>query len=261
MADIFLSTLAHGALFVFIYMTLWYIVASVAKRSDLADVAWGLGLILLTMLILVSYENVSLRPILVSLLIFIWGLRLSLYIYLRNSGGVENFRYCKLREEWGKYFFLKSYLEIFILRGVLLMLVAIPVLYINTFGGGELGFLDYFGAGIWLLGFALESVSDWQLSVFLKTPENKGKLLKSGLRAFSRHPNYLGEVLQWSGIFFMALSLPYGYLTIVGPLTMVLIISKSINASAVEKNIAQDQEIEEYKKDTGILFPRFRKRV
>ena len=124
-----------------------------------------------------------------------------------------------------------------------------------------MGFLDYFGAGIWLLGFALESVSDWQLSVFLKTPENKGKLLKSGLRAFSRHPNYLGEVLQWSGIFFMALSLPYGYLTIVGPLTMVLIISKSINASAVEKNIAQDQEIEEYKKDTGILFPRFRKRV
>ncbi len=261
MADIFLSTLAHGALFVFIYMTLWYVVASVAKRTDLVDVAWGLGFILLTMLILVSYENVGFRPILVSLLVFAWGLRFSLYIYLRNSGGVENIRYRKLREEWGKYFFLRSYFQIFIFRGILLILVAIPVLYINTFGGGELGFLDYLGAGLWLLGFALESMSDWQLSGFLKTPENKGKLLKSGLWALSRHPNYLGEILQWSGIFLMVLSLPYGYLTIVGPLTMVLIIFKSINASAVEKNTARNQEIKEYKKNTGVLFPQFWRRV
>lgn len=261
MVDVFLSTLAHGALFVFVYMTLWYVVASLAGRSDLIDVAWGLGFILLTMLILVSYENASIRPILVSFLVFMWGLRLSLYIYLRSSRGTENLRYRKLREEWGRLFFLRSYFQIFILRGVLLVLIAVPVLYINTFGGGEIGYLDYLGAGLWLLGFALEAAGDRQLSRFLKTSGNKGKLLKSGLWAISRHPNYLGEVLQWSGIFLIALSLPYGYLTIIGPLAVVLMISKSISASAIEKNISQNQEILEYKKNTGVLFPRLRKRA
>ncbi|TSC59589.1 MAG: hypothetical protein LiPW15_609 [Parcubacteria group bacterium LiPW_15] len=235
MADIFLDTLAHGALFVFIYMTLWYVVATVAKRSDLIDVAWGLGFILLTMLILVSYENASFRPILVSLLVFVWGLRLSMSVFWRNSGRGESSRYRKLREEWGKYFFLRSYLKIFMFRGVLLLLVAVPVVYINTFGGGELEFLDFLGAGLWLLGFLFEAASDRQLSKFLRVPENKGKAMEGGLWLIFSHPNYLGEAAEWWGIFLMALPLPYGYLTIVGPLAITLVILKNSRNTATEE--------------------------
>ncbi len=212
MADIFFNTLAHGALFVFIYMTLWYIVSLMAKRTDLVDVAWGLGFILLAMLILVSYENASVRPILVSLLVFAWGMKVSLRAYLKNGGGTEDSRYRELRARWRRNFFLWSYLRIFMWRGALLMLIAIPVLYINTFGGGELGLLDYFGAGLWFIGFAFEFLSDRWLSRFLKAPENKRK--------------YLGEGLQWSGILLMALSLPYGYLTIIGPIVAIILIKQ-----------------------------------
>lgn len=212
MVDMFLSTLAHGALFVFIYMTLWYVVALAAKRTDLINVAWGLGFILLTMLILVSYENASVRPILVSLLVFVWGLKVSLRAYFKSDGGAEDSNYRELRAKWGRNFFIWSYLRIFMWRGALLMLIAIPVLYINTFGGGELGFLDYFGAGFWFIGFVFEFVSDRRLSRFFGAPGNKIK--------------YLVEALQWSGIFLMALSLPRGYLAIIGPIVAGLLIKQ-----------------------------------
>lgn len=261
MVEVFFNSLLGGAFFIFIYMTLWYLVATVTKRSDLADIAWGLGFILLSMLILVSYENASFRPILVSLLVFVWGLRLSMRIFLRNSGKSEDSRYRKWREEWGRWFSLRSYFQIFMLQGFFIVLIALPVIYINTFGGGELGILDIFGVLVWLIGFFFEAVGDWQLSKFLKDPTNKGKIMQAGLWSLTRHPNYFGEVAEWWGIFLIALSVPYGYLTVIGPLTITFLILKVSGIPMLERKYIGNAEFEEYKKNTNAFFPGLRKEI
>lgn len=228
MLEIFLASLSGAAFFMFIYMTLWYIVATTAKRIDLIEVAVGLGLVLTAMLILVSFENASFRPIIVSLLAFIWGLRLSLFMFLRNSARSENPRYQALREKWGKCFFLRGYFEIFLMRGAVILVIALPVIYVNTFGGGELGFLDFIGLAIWLAGFGFEFIGDYQLSKFLNNPANAGKTMKSGLWAIVAHPNYVGEMAMWWGIFLMALAIPYGYLMVISPLMVMFLFFRRV---------------------------------
>jgi len=102
-------------------------------------------------------------------------------------------------------------------------------------------------------------VGDWQLSQFIKDPSNKGKIIQSGLWKYSRHPNYFGEVVQWWGIFLMALSLPNGIITIIGPLTITILILFVSGIPMLEKKYENNPEFAEYKKRTSAFFPRFPK--
>ena len=117
---------------VLLYMTGWFIAAQIRGRNDIADVAWGLGFILVAIVSLISGGAFSARGLLVSGLVLTWGVRLALHIHSRNRGRGEDPRYRKWREEWGKWFVLRSFLQVFMLQGVLLLLVAVPIVFVNT---------------------------------------------------------------------------------------------------------------------------------
>jgi steroid 5-alpha reductase family enzyme len=126
---------------------------------------------------------------------------------------------------------------------------------INTMKGGVLNVLDLLGIIIWIVGFYFESTGDAQLKKFIADPANKGKLMDKGLWHYSRHPNYFGEVTMWWGIFVIALSVPYGIVSIIGPIVITILITKISGIPLVEKSFAGKPGFDEYKRTTSIFFP------
>jgi steroid 5-alpha reductase family enzyme len=202
----------------------------------------------------------SARSLLVNFLVTVWGVRLAWHIAVRNHAKPEDHRYAAWRASW-KYFYLRSYVQIFLLQGVFLYVILLPVTFIHASEFVPLTLLDAAGALVWFVGFFFESIGDRQLKNFLNDPHNKGKIMDRGLWAYSRHPNYFGEVLQWWGIFLIALSLPYGYATIVGPLLITCLILFVSGVPMLEKKYAGRPDFEAYKKRTSMFVPMPQKKM
>lgn len=251
MTEVLLITAAS----ILVYMTAWFIAAQIRGRNDIADVAWGLGFILATIVSLLAGGIYPLRGLLVSGLVLLWGIRLAVHIHSRNRGKGEDKRYRQWREEWGTWFVLRSFLQVFLLQGILLLMVAVPVIFVNQAPATPLGWLDLLGLAIWLTGFCFESVGDRQLLKFIRNPANKGKLMTTGLWRYTRHPNYFGEVTLWWGIWLMTLTLSGGWLTIIGPLTITFLILKVSGIPMLEKHYEERADFQEYKRRTSPFFP------
>lgn len=235
------------------YMTFWFIVSVIKKRNDVADTAWGMGFILMAWLSFVI-SDFSFKALLVNCLVTIWGFRLTLHIFHRNKNKPEDSRYLEWRKTW-KNFYLRSYFQVFLLQGVLLFIISLPVIFINHAVSTSFGIMEVAGLIIWITGFYFETTGDRQLKEFISNPANKGKLMDRGLWKYSRHPNYFGEVTQWWGIFIIALSLPGSLFTIMGPITITTLILFVSGIPLLEKKYAGRPDFEKYKKRTSVFFP------
>jgi steroid 5-alpha reductase family enzyme len=241
---------------VLVHMTAWFVIALIKKRNDIADLAWGLGFILLAWVAYFLQFEPTTRMALVAILVTIWGFRLAFHIRSRNHGKGEDFRYKKWREDWGRWFVPRTYLQVFLLQGVLMLIVAAPILFIGAFDiGSPVYCLDYLGVNLWIIGFIFEALGDYELSQFIKKPQNKGRIMRYKLWKFTRHPNYFGEVLQWWGIFVIALSVPFGIYSIIGPLAITFLILFVSGIPMLEKKYEGNPEFEEYKRTTSSFFP------
>jgi steroid 5-alpha reductase family enzyme len=240
----------------FIYMNLWFIVALIKKRNDVADIAWGLGFVLLAWLafFLGAQESVGL---LVALLVTLWGGRLAFHIYKRNHQKPEDYRYQKWRQEWGVWVYARSYFQIFILQGALLYIIALPILLINQGYQYELSHVMILGMFVWMIGFVFEVVGDKQLAQFVSDARNKGKILQTGLWRYTRHPNYFGEVAQWWGIWIIALGAPMGVYAIISPLLITFLILKVSGVPLLEEKLKRNPEFAQYAARTSTFIPWF----
>lgn len=239
------------------YMSLWFLISLFRKRNDVADVAWGLGFVLLAWTSFFLSGRSGTRGELVGILVSAWGSRLAWHIHARNRGKAEDYRYMAWRRQWGRWFYARSYAQVYLLQGGLLFLIALPVLIINRSAGRTLGLLDGIGVAVWFGGFVFESAGDAELARFAKNPLNKGKLLQSGLWQYTRHPNYFGEVAQWWGIWLVALGVPGGWFGIIGPLTITILILKVSGIPMLERKMAENPDFAEYKKRTSMFLPWF----
>jgi steroid 5-alpha reductase family enzyme len=125
------------AAILFSYMTVWFGISLFKKRNDLADIAWGLGFVLLSWSGWWLSGNMTQRGLVVAVLVSIWGLRLALHIFLRNRKKTEDSRYAAWREQWGKWFVLRSYFQVYLLQGFLLFLIVLPVLSLQKNSTGS----------------------------------------------------------------------------------------------------------------------------
>jgi steroid 5-alpha reductase family enzyme len=237
------------------YMSLWFVISLIKKRNDVADIAWGLGFVLVAWASFILAGTASARGLLVGLLVSIWGLRLAWHIHARHRGKAEDYRYRAWREEWGRWFYLRSYVQVYLLQGGFLFLIAAPVLLINASASTPLGILDALGVVVWLIGFYFEAVGDAQLARFIADPGNKGKLLQDGLWGYTRHPNYFGEAAQWWGLWIIALSVPNGRLAIIGPITITFLLLKVSGIPLLEKRMEQHPDFAAYKARVSIFVP------
>lgn len=253
--------LFYSAAFIFLYMTCVFCLALLKKDNSLVDIAWGLGFIGVAILTIFLKEGWTTRQVIVSCLVSIWGLRLALHIALRKRGRGEDFRYAKWRQDWGRWFVLRSYFQIFMLQGVFLFIIALPIILVNFSSREDLTAMDLLGIGVWCIGFIFEAVGDYQLVQFKKQPANKGKIISTGLWKYTRHPNYFGEVVMWWGIFLLALSVENGWLAVFSPFTITFLLLRVSGVTMLEKKYQGNPEFEAYAERTNAFFPWFPKKA
>ncbi len=248
-----MSTLALALL---AYMTTWFLVALARRDNSLADVAWGGGFVFLAAAALVLRGEVYPRSLLATALVTAWGVRLALHVAARNRGRGEDFRYAAWRQQWGESWVWRSYLQVFLLQGALLYVVALAVVRINLATPAGLTWLDLAGGLLWLKGFLWETVADWQLVRHSRNPATAGTLLDRGLWRYSRHPNYFGEALQWWGIWLLALSVPGEWWTVVSPLTITVLLLFVSGVPMLERSLAERVPgYRDYQRRTSVFLP------
>lgn len=261
-----MTALVISACFLFGYMCAAYVVAMLSNDTGIADVAYGGGFAIVAWTTYLQGQG-TIAGFIVSALVTIWGLRIATRIYLRNRGRGEDFRYAKWRAEWGKSFLIRSFFQVFLLQGLIIFIVSLPVAILNVDDTSpSIALFGYLGIIIWLKGFFFEAVGDYQLDRFLNKPENKGHIMHTGLWKYTRHPNYYGESLMWWGIAITAyfnLALWDGYLiplvVFVSPILITFLLIKVSGIPMVEKHL-EGMEWAEYKKKTSVFIPWFPKK-
>lgn len=249
------SVALFAAGIVFLYMTAAFAVALRLRNNGIADVAWGPGFIVTGWAVFLLRGPGHPRPWLVLALVTLWGGRLAWHVFRRNRGREEDFRYAAWRRQWGKCFVPRTFLQVFMLQGLFLLIILAPVLLVVGQGQPGLGWLDLLGGLLWLKGFLFEAVGDRQLAAFRRDPANRGRLIASGLWRYSRHPNYFGESLQWWGIAVIALSVPRGWLGLIGPAVITFLLLFVSGVPLLEKKYSGRPDWEEYKKRTPVFIP------
>jgi steroid 5-alpha reductase family enzyme len=243
-----------AAVAIFFYMTVLFVIAAMIKDNSIADIAWGWGFILVSLVALLKNGNYIARPLLTSGLVLIWGLRLSIHIFFRHLGKGEDRRYRAWREEWGSRVLVNSFFRVFMLQGLLLLGIAYPMVQICAAPGSSLTFLDMAGCIFWGAGFTIEALSDYQLGIFKKDPKNRGRLMMTGLWRYSRHPNYFGESLVWTGIALLAMAT--GAWTALGsPLLITFLLVFLSGIPLVEREQEKNPGFAEYRRKTSAFIP------
>ncbi len=236
-----------------------FFLAQIIKNNSILDVFWGLGFVIAVDVALALTYNFSLPSLLVSFFVSIWGLRLAYHIFRRNKGKPEDKRYSQFRQAWKGNFLLKSYLQLFVLQGALLQIIAFSAIGVIVFRTDGLRVIEVLGAIVWGIGFFFEVVGDWQLSNFKNNPRNKGKVMTHGLWSLTRHPNYFGEATMWWGIWLFSLSTPVGLIAIVSPILITFMLMKVSGVTMLEQHYQGNDAYEQYKRNTPAFFPTFRK--
>ncbi|MBN2077887.1 MAG: DUF1295 domain-containing protein [Spirochaetes bacterium] len=257
---LFGETIVISAIIVFCYMTALFIVAMAAGDNSIADIAWGPGFIIVALAAILREGEPGARQAVVAVMVTIWGLRLAIRIFRRNYGRGEDPRYRKWREEWGRLFVLRSYLQVFLLQGAILLLNALPLMIIASSGEKGIGWSDALGIAIWCVGFLFEALGDHQLDRFVKDPSNRGTILRTGLWRYSRHPNYFGEAALWWGIGVIALSSSWGWIGLIGPMVITAMLLFVSGVPMTERMMEGTPGWEEYRSATSAFIPWFPKK-
>ncbi len=249
-----LATFLQTALFIFCYMSGWFVIALIKKRNDVADIAWGLGFVGIAFFLFLT-TTPTLQSVILYMLIAIWGIRLALHIGLRSKGKPEDFRYKKWREEWGNSFLLRSYLQVYLLQGFFMLIISLPIIVVSVAPVANTNPYVLAGVFIWLIGFAFEAIGDYQLMVFIKNKKNKSDIMQTGLWKYTRHPNYFGELLVWWGIFIIILPQQYGVWAIISPVTISYLLLYVSGIPMLEAKYKHNEQFQDYKKRTSAFFP------
>jgi steroid 5-alpha reductase family enzyme len=243
-------------------LTILWIVSVIITNASIVDLFWGFGFVAANGCYFLLSGDHSTRSMLLIGLVSLWGLRLSIYLAFRNLGKGEDFRYQEFRRKYGptRYWWI-SFFQVFLLQGILLMLVSLPLLGANMGSQSDsLNWIDYLGILVWIIGFSFEAGGDFQLSRFKRNPENKGKVLNAGFWKYTRHPNYFGDSAVWwaYAIFSIAAG---SYWQIVGSVLMTLLIIKVSGVALLEKSLNKTKpQYAEYIRKTSSFFPWFPKK-
>jgi steroid 5-alpha reductase family enzyme len=260
---------------IFIHFTIYFFRAVKQNNFGIIDIGWGQGFVFVVWLLMIYRvfilgENANAIGYLTLVLTSIWGIRLSSHIGQRNHGKPEDKRYVAMRAKIKPpYVLLKSYVNIFLLQALFMLIIAL-VLVFNVMSGFAnpvnpvMLIPIMLGVVVWLGGYFFQSVGDRQLAIFVANPDNKGKLMTQGLWAYTRHPNYFGEVLMWWGIAILGFANGFGVaialIGLISPLVVTWLLRYVSGVPLLEKHMKTKPGFSDYEKTTNIFFPWFPKK-
>lgn len=253
----------HNILFiVFIYlffqMILVWVIAKKINNPSVIDVAWPIGLMLSGLIYLFS-QGINLRLLIISVILIVWGARLASYLYLsRIKKGIVDKRYLMLSQDWKISQSLDYFLN-FELQGLFIFIMSIVFMFAASQSRTSLNWIDFIGIALCLIGIIGESISDMQLQTFKKN--NTGKVCNLGFWNYSRHPNYFFDWITWCGFACFALQSSYGWIGLISPLLLFLLMTKVTGPMTEQGSIDSRGELYlQYQRTTSMFFPWFKKK-
>ena len=198
------------------------------------------------------------RAMVVAAIVAIWTIRLGSFLFRRiHAAGGTDQRFAKIKVNPPRFLVAWSLQAVWVIFTASAALVVITSQETRS-----LGVFFWVGVALWIIGFTFEVIADEQKRRFKADPSNEGRFIKSGLWAWSQHPNYFGEITLWFGILVIAMPLLSGwsYLTIISPIFVALLLTKisGINLldSIAKKRWGEDPEYQDYIRKTPVLFPK-----
>ena len=238
------------------------LITSSEKYFDFTGMVATLLLVLTSMFALLSSgAEASIRSVFVATFVSVWTLRLGIFLYKRIVKAGEDRRFRDIKKS------LPKFLMTWTLSALWVFLTTVNAITLITLNPLEpIGVFFVFGALLWLLGFGFEVIADRQKKHFSEQPENKGRFITQGLWSISRHPNYFGEIILWTGIAIISLPFLSGwqFVTLVSPVFVFLLLTRISGLpfleEKAEKKWGENKDYIEYKKRTPILVPFFGKK-
>ena len=228
--------------FSFFILILW-IISILIKDISIIDTAFA-PIILLITLLAIFLSN---APIIIKSIIFtsvsIWSIRLTYLMLQRKIGHGEDARYTKLRD-WkkpGLNLNLFTLRQVYFLQGVVIWCVTLPIQFVLSVDkNAVISLINQIGLVIIVIGFIWEVISDIQLNNFKNNPIQTKDFLKTGLWAYSRHPNYFGEVVFWWGIYIFSISNYFSLISIIGPVVFTYLIFNITGVKTMDKRMSKN---------------------
>ncbi len=232
-----------------------FLVAKSKNKHDFLDIIWGMGFIIAAVFSYVIGKQ-SQVGLIMTILVIIWGVRLTRHLFKRIKNSKEDYRYQEYRKNYkGNNFDLYFFFRMYVVQYLLNIIIGFNVIFINIYNGVDVTLMTYIGVLVWIIGFIFESVGDHQLKVFKSDKNNKGKLMTTGLWKYTRHPNYFGEATQWWGLYFIAISNFTNLWLIFSPITITLLVRFVSGVPLLEKKYDGREDWEEYKRKTSVFIP------
>lgn len=234
-----------------------FVPASRAKTERFYDLTGSLTYLTVTVVAILLSDSPDVRAVIVAALVTVWALRLGSFLFRRVRRDGRDGRFDEIKTNPLRFF------SAWTIQGLWVLLTLACALAIIT--GAErksIGLVAILGIALWLAGFAVEVAADRQKAAFRKDPANEGRFITTGLWAWSRHPNYFGEILLWTGIAVMALPVLTGWrwVTLISPLFVYLLLTRVSGVPLLEKRAAKrwgdEEEFQRYTATTPVLFPR-----
>jgi steroid 5-alpha reductase family enzyme len=238
-----------------------FVFSIVFNNSSVYDAYWSVAPpVIAVYLVKLFPEGNQTRQFIVVALVFFWSIRLTANWFRGWQGFIhQDWRYTSIAQKTGKWYWPVSFLGIHFMPTIFVFLGCLPLWYSISYNT-PINVFDVVATLFTFFAILTEWTADEQLIKFRKGRTDNG-YMKSGLWAFSRHPNYLGEICFWGGMFLFVLSSTgfktfAGYWTIAGFISMVILF-KFISIPLMEKrNIERKPGYQEYLKKVPALLPR-----
>jgi steroid 5-alpha reductase family enzyme len=255
------NALLSAAVAIVILMLVTWLVSLAVANASIVDIVWGLGFVTVAWVVRIRLSDaghgLDERQWLLVAMTTIWGLRLAGYLFWRNHGKGEDYRYRAMRTRYGTRFPLISLGTVFGLQGLLMWIVSLPVQLGQADASPDLGVVAWLGVAIWLLGLAFEVIGDAQLARFKADPSHAGQVMDRGLWRYTRHPNYFGDACVWWGIALVAAETGTGAWGLIGALVMTILLRRVSGVTLLEKSLVKRREgYVDYVRRTSPFVPR-----
>lgn len=242
---------------VVLFLGLW-VVELRQRDASLVDAGWSASLGALALWYALRGDGLAERRWLLAALVGLWSLRLTYHIVVRHAGTGEDGRYRSLRNRFGddahRFFFV-----FYQAQALLAVFLSLPFLLIALDPSPSLHASELAGFGLALVGVVFESVADRQLQGHRSLPWNRGKTCRTGLWRYSRHPNYFFEWLVWCGFAVAAFRAPHGWMAVLSPAIMLLLILKVTGIPPSEQRALESRgdDYRRYQRSTSAFVPWF----
>jgi steroid 5-alpha reductase family enzyme len=243
----------------FLIQWLVFIPAYWRRTEKFFDLTGSLTYITVSTLALFLSVGVDGRAILVWALVVVWATRLGMFLFSRIKKAGKDDRFDEIKPSFIRF------LNVWTIQGLwVTFTMAAALVTITTANREELDLFALIGFLVWVFGFSMEVLSDYQKSHFSADPNNKGKFIQSGLWSRSRHPNYFGEIVLWIGVMLIALPVLQGWqwVALISPVFVTLLLTRVSGIPLLEKKADKkwggQADYEAYKKTTPVLIPRLK---